>query len=116
MGGLDRLVWPVVRLFFHLPVVSFFGQPQKFVADLFAETENGTTGPGEELRLTQTHIDMQEKLLIKNLSSLRLSFPFNTQVRGKDPSHPTTFMRDKRPVIDERRSDFLDVSFVNQHG
>ena len=72
MGGLDRLVWPVVRLFFHLPVVSFFGQPQKFVADLFAETENGTTGPGEELRLPKTHIDMQEKLLIKKLKVSKL--------------------------------------------
>ena len=74
MDRLDRLVWPVVRSFFRLPVVSFFGQPKKFVADLFAETEHGTTGPGEELRLPQAHIDMQVKLLIKNLPGLGSAF------------------------------------------
>ena len=93
MDRLDRLVWPVVRSFFRLPVVSFFGQPKKFVADLFAETEHGATGPGEELRLPQAHIDMQVKLLIKKPSRPRLSFPFNTKVRGEVPSHPTIFIR-----------------------
>ena len=61
MDRLDRLVWPVVRSFFRLPVVSFFGQPQKFVADLFAETELETTVRGQELRLHLFCINKQVK-------------------------------------------------------